>query len=148
MQMQEHQQVRQQEQQKLGQHDPAAPGGEAWQMRFRETEQLRERFREMEHRAGELDGAMTRERERLSVQERERDRSMQELCKALGAAAGQFRVGVDGLDRAMRDPLMAGDPQRVRDMDRLREHLRAMADGLDESFQLMERLRSRQGQAG
>lgn len=145
---QQQQQMQQQQQRQMQQQMQSGGGGEAWQLRFGETEQLRERFRAMEQRAGELEGTMARERERLTVQERDRDRAMQGLCESMGAAARQFRASVDGLDQAMRDPLMAGDPARIRDMDQLREQLRTMADGLDESLRLMEQLRTHQGQAG
>lgn len=107
--------------------------------RMQETVQ---RMTQLQQRAQQLaQGAQLQVRDRAQVTEQQR--LMLRTCEALDQQAQQMKMVAERSQEMIRSRDFQRDKDMQRDMDRLRERLNKMADELDGSLQLMERVRQR-----
>jgi len=72
----------------------------------------------------------------------------QQLCDLSGSVRDTARQASRTMDRIHQfanDPALQGDAATQRDMDRLRDHSRLMADQLEQSLQVMKQMQNRMG---
>ena len=132
--MQEHQQqmMMQQQMQQLSQTmDRMARIQERAQTMEQQMAQAMERL----HQNGDA-GAMTQER--LRNQEHVRT-----MAQAMNDGAQEMQRAMEQLRNMMGEPGASGNGDMQRDMDQLRQHWNDMAGQMEESLQIMERLRDR-----
>lgn len=110
------------------------------------TQQMQEtvqRMNQIQQRAQTLATAM-RTQTQTRAQVTERERLMQGTCDALEQQARQMHQLGERAQEMMRSREFAGDRQMQRDMEQLRRRLHTMANEMDGTLQLMERLRERE----
>ena len=107
-----------------------------------QMQQTVQRMGQLQQRAQTLATAM-RTQAQTRTQATERDRLMLGTCDALEQQARQMRQLGERAQEMMQNREFASDPQMRRDMERLRQRLHTMADEMDGSLQLMERMRER-----
>lgn len=82
-------------------------------------------------------------RQRTQAQLQERDRLMLGTCDGLEQQARQMQQTATRAEEMIRSRDFQRDRDMQRDMDRLRQRLDNMANEMDESLKIMERLRDR-----
>jgi uncharacterized protein (DUF885 family) len=107
--------------------------------RMQETLQRTTQLQERAHQLAEAARRQVQERAQVT----ERERLMLRTCEGFEGQAQQLRQLATRAQEMMQHRDFAGDREMQRDMDRLRTRLHEMADGLEESLQLMERIRTR-----
>lgn len=101
-----------------------------------------QRMTQLQTRAQTLaDGIRTQTRNRIQATERER--LMLGTCEALEGQARQMRQLAERAHEMVGSREFAGDRLMQRDMEQLRRRLQTMANELEGSLQLMERVRQR-----
>ncbi|MEJ2539529.1 MAG: hypothetical protein P8188_06105 [Gemmatimonadota bacterium] len=141
--------------------DPARMQQQQQQMMMRLQEQVQHLNRVMERVSGVEQRAQQMEREMVRSMERlQQDRLMAEENavrlrnqERLRSMAQSMTDGATEMHRAMtqfrsmlQDPGVGWDPEMERQMEQLREHWDTMAGQMEESLQIMDRLRERLGQ--
>jgi hypothetical protein len=101
-------------------------------------EQMQQRLHQLEQRAERLAGGFGAQQQ-LGT----RERSMLQLSDALRETTRSMRRSMDQLHLNLRDPDLIRDRDMQRDMERLHDRVGRMADQMDESLAIMERLRDR-----
>jgi len=106
---------------------------------MQETVQRMNQLQERAHKLAQQAQEQVQDRARMT----ERERLMLRTSESFEQHAQQLKVVADRTHDMIRNQDFQGDQEMQRDMDRLRVHLNTMAGQLDESLQLMERLRLR-----
>jgi hypothetical protein len=108
--------------------------------------QMQDMMRDMDRiasRAGQLSQQFAEQQSRLRDQDRDRVRLVQQMCDSLQATAQETRRSMDRVHRMMQDRTLTRDEAMMRDVDRLREHLRTSGDNLQETLRTLERIQDR-----
>jgi cysteinyl-tRNA synthetase len=106
---------------------------------MQETVQRMNQLQERAHKLAQQAQLQVQDRARMT----ERERLMLRTSESFEQHAKQLSVVAERTQDMIRSRDFQRDQEMQRDMDRLREHLNTMATQLDESLQLMERLRLR-----
>jgi hypothetical protein len=131
--------------------NPAGQGAQQVQQQQMTAQQTRlsqqmqetvQRMSQIQQRAQTLAAAM-RTQTQARTQLGERERLMLGTCDALEQQARQMHQLGARAQEMMRSREFAGDREMQRDMDQLRRRLHTMASEMDETLQLMERVRQR-----
>jgi cysteinyl-tRNA synthetase len=107
--------------------------------KMQETVQRMNQLQERAHKLTEQAQLQVQDRARMT----ERERLMLRTSESFEQHAQQLKEVAERTQDMIRSRDFQRDQQMQRDMDRLREHLNTMGTQLDESLQLMERLRLR-----
>lgn len=108
-----------------------------------QMQQTVQRMNQVQTRAQTLATAM-RTQTQTRAQVTERERLMQGTCDALEQQARQMHQVAERAQEMIRSREFAGDRQMQQDMEQLRRRLQTMANEMDGTLQLMERLRERE----
>lgn len=121
----------------------ARPQDRMQQHAMRMDEQI-QRMDRLRDRLQQMDRQMTQQMDQLRDQDRLRQQQrLQAMCRSLDAAAVQLRQNMQRTREMAGDPAFQHDPELQREMERLREHWQAMATGMEDGYQALERLRQR-----
>jgi hypothetical protein len=140
--------VQPQGQQRPGQaaQRPQAPQTQQQQQQHQrmmtQMQETMQRVTQLQQRAHQL-SQTAQQRVQGRAQVTEQERLMQRTCEALDQHAQQLRMLGDRAQDMIRSRDFQRDQEMQRDMDRLRQHLNTMANELDGSLKLMERLQQR-----
>jgi len=120
------------------------------QHRMQQLDQMTQRMERVQEQIRNMNQVLQQEMDRLRTQNQEQVRNqlrqterVRNMGESLGLMAQQMRQTMLQLREMAGDPAAAGDPAMVQHMERLQEHFRAMADGMEEGLRLMEQLHQR-----
>lgn len=65
------------------------------------------------------------------------------MAQSMTDGAGEMHRAMEQFRYMLGDPALGWDPEMEREMEQLRQHWEAMADQMEESLQIMDRLRDR-----
>jgi hypothetical protein len=107
-----------------------------------QMQDMAQRMSRIHDRAHQLSVQMQRQSQE-QARMTDRERLMQQSCDALAATAQQMQWLTERAREMQRDRDMLRDQDMQRDMERLHQHLRAMATDMEGSLETMERMQQR-----
>ena len=118
--------------------------------RMHHLEQMSQRMERVQEQIRNMNQMLQQDMDRLRAQNQEQNQSrirqterVRDMGEAMGLMAQQMRQTMLQLREMEGDPGASGDPQMLRHMEQLREHLRVMSEGMEEGLKIMEQLHQR-----
>jgi hypothetical protein len=113
------------------------------QQQMQQTSEMTQRMTRLMNQAHQFSQNMAQRMEQVQERHRERLGNVQRMGESLGSVAEQMKTTVERYDAMVQDETILRRRDMQQQMERLHTRLRTMTDEMEQSFQIMERIRNR-----